>query len=122
MILYRSPWYFYASTTVTLFLEIAIIYCAPFITWIFDLKWSAGETFFSEYSVVIALRWLIVIIFQLPLLLNCFSTIILFFNFIVYSMRKVLIIAKSRSRNPDGTFAEEEEGPKRRGRPKNKSA
>ena len=109
---------------VTLLLEIAIIYCAPFITWVLDLKWSAGETFFSEYSVVIALRWFIVIIFQLPLLLNCFSTIIYFFNFIVYSMRKALAMAKKiqyRNRNPDGTFAEDENLiPKRRGRPKNK--
>ena len=35
-------------------LEIAIIYCAPFLLWALDLDWTAGETFLSEYSAVIA--------------------------------------------------------------------
>ena len=85
-----------------------------------DLKWAAGETFWSEYSVVIALRWTVVIVFQLPLLLSCFSSTIYFMSFIVYSMRKVLVMIQKvhRTRNPDGTFASSEEEPvRRRGRP-----
>ena len=120
IILYRAPWYYYVSTTITLFIEIAIIYCAPFITWAMDLKWAAGETFWSEYSVVIALRWTVVIVFQLPLLLSCFSSTIYFMSFIVYSMRKALLMVQKvhRNRNPDGTFASSQEEPvKRRGRP-----
>ena len=123
-ILYRAPWYYYASTTITLFIEIAIVYCAPFITWAMDLQWVAGETFWSEYTVIIVIRWAVVIVFQLPLLLSCISSIIYSLNFFIYAIRKALSMAQRvhRHRNPDGTFAVNHEEPaRRRGRPaKNK--
>ena len=104
-------------------LEIAIIYCAPFLLWALDLDWTAGETFLSEYSAVIALRWSVIFIFQLPMLFYCFSAIISFVQLLLYLLRKAFIFAqkiqKVRNRNPDGSFAPDDEqaAPKRRGRP-----
>ena len=130
MILYRAPWYYYVSTTLALLLEIAIIYCSPFLTWALDLNWKAGDTFLSEYSVVIALRWTVVLIFQLPMLFYCFSALISTIQLFIYSLRNVLAIAKKfqngRNRNPDGSFAPEHDSgnsARRRGRPpKNNTA
>ena len=71
MVLYRAPWYFYASATITLFLECVIIHGAPFIIWAMNVHWKAGDTLMSEYSVVIGLRWCVVLLFQLPLFMSC---------------------------------------------------
>lgn len=125
MILYRAPWYYYVSTIVTLGLEISIMYSAPFVIWAFTLPWAAGDTFLSEYAIVIALRWTVVFIFQLPMLLSCLAAFVSSFQLIVYGLRRVLLLANKvrngRNRNPNGTFApdtDEEQIPiKRRGRP-----
>ena len=86
-----------------------------------NAKWIAGETAMSEYVIIIALRWTIVIIFQFPLLWSCCSTVFSVFDFLIHGLRKVAMIIRKRgrSRNQDGTFAMEDEtvGPKRRGRP-----
>ena len=125
MILYRAPWYYYATTTFCLFLECLVIYGAPFILWAINVNWHAGETFMSEYSIVIGLRWGFVIIFQLPMLIGCFSTAFSAFNLVVHTLRKAALFAQkvqnSRSRNQDGTFASEnsdyQSTTRRRGRP-----
>ena len=79
----------------------------------------------SEYAIVIGLRWVVVVVFQLPLLVSCLSTISAAFSLMIYSLRKVAAFARktSRNRNANGTFAVEDHiipsnsSGRRRGRP-----
>ena len=109
LILYQSPWYHYASTGAALILEEALIFFGAWIFWIMGLPNKAGETFLSEYSLIIGLRWMIVLVFQFQLLIEIFRLFLSMLELVVYFLRRLAFLAsdvkKIRTRNDDGTFA-----------------
>ena len=90
--------------------------------WILGLQYKAGETFLSEYSAIIMMRWTIVLVFEFQLLIEVFRVIISMLELSIYSLRRVASFAgdlkRRRSRNTDGTFASESEIDRRPGRPR----
>lgn len=89
---------------VTFVLEKTVMLMAPYLIWYLDLDYKAGETVISEYSFIIAMRWAIITIFQLPLLITAINTILLFCNSAIGGIQKLADYAKRRPRAADGTF------------------
>lgn len=95
---------------VTFILENILIVVAPYIKWYLDLEWEAGVSLFSEYSIIIAMRWIIIIVFQLPLLIAVFHLNITCINLVLDGMRKLNEMANRQTygqnnhRAADGTF------------------
>ena len=85
-IIHQSSRQYFAVTFITLALEISILSFAPWFIWLMDAPFKAGETFLSQYSLVIMIRWLVVLIFQLPLL----TSIIQFFAGLVFQLMEML--------------------------------
>ena len=49
-------------------LEIVIISTSPWLFWMMDLSFKAGDTLISEYSFIILMRWLVIIVIERSLL------------------------------------------------------
>ena len=96
-------------------LEISILNFSPWLFWLLDLPFKAGITFISEYSIVVAFRWMVIIIFQLPLFLSILHFIRSLFDRGLFALRT--LGAKQQPRNPDGTFGSINQN-KALGRPK----
>ena len=70
LLLNQSPYQFYIITGITLGLEIIIMACGPWVFWMMDAPFKAGVTVISEYSIVLCLRLIVILIFERSLLEN----------------------------------------------------
>ena len=119
MIIFLSPWHHYVATACALILEETIFYGGSWVFWLVDSPNKAGETFVSEYTLIISIRWITVLIFQRSLLIEVIKMTLSIFSLVIYGLRKLIYLTKSgRERNSDGTFAPSID--KKVGRPKRK--
>ena len=72
LIINKAQVKYFIVTFAILAVEIFIITVAPWFCWAMDLPFRAGVTIISEYSLVIFIRWFVVLIFQYAI----FSSII----------------------------------------------
>ena len=68
LICHQSSKNYFVITLVTLALEITILTFAPWFIWLMDAPYQAGTTFVSQYSLIIFIRWFVVLIFQYTLI------------------------------------------------------
>ena len=94
---------FYFFTGITLLLEVGIISIGPWFVWLVDAPVKAGVTLVSEYSIIVAMRWTVILLLQFDM----FQSVLLFFYSII---NKILLALRNlgdneQPRNSDGTFA-----------------
>ena len=76
----------------------------PYVIWYMDLPYQAGVTIISEYSVILTMRWIIIVVLQLPLLLSFFNAAVTVVNLLLNSLQKLADFANRSPRAADGTF------------------
>ena len=86
MVIHQSPWYHYLATTIAFILEEIILFSSAWLVWITDAPYKAGETIISEYLLIIAIRWLTVLIFEFSLLTYVIRAIFAVFELVIYGI------------------------------------
>lgn len=69
-LLHQSSRNYILTTLAALILEVFILTIAPWFIWLMDLPYQAGVTLVSQYSIVILIRWLTVLLFQYDLFVS----------------------------------------------------
>ena len=111
LLLYNSPIKYYYFVFVTLILENLILVFAPWFFWLLDANVKAGETFVSEYSIIVIIRWAVVLLLEFPLFSATIEFIVSLLNRLINTLKK--LGNGEQPRNSDGTFSSN-----RLGRPK----
>ena len=111
LLLYNSPRKYYYFTIGTLILENLIIAFGPWFFWLLDAPVKAGVTFISEYTIIITVRWAVVLILEFPLFSSILQLVVSIINRILNTLRR--LGDSEQPRNADGTFSST-----RLGRPK----
>ena len=102
LLIYKAPRKYYFFTALTLALETSIITFGPYFIWLTDAPFKAGISFISEYSVIIAIRWIVVVLLEFEM----FQSILHFLYSLCDKVLKTLrSIGSEQPRNADGTFA-----------------
>ena len=109
---------FYFITSVCLILEIVIMSCAPWLFWMTDAPFRAGQTFISEYSIILLLRFLIILIFQRRLLSSIIHLIVGFFKRLLLSIRLLSTFSTDEQENIDTQVNQIEQVRRGVGRPR----
>ena len=77
----------------TLVLELVVITMAPSFWWLIDAPYLAGTTFISEYSLIILLRWMVILTFQYQLFSYILNLAFGLATFVINTLRKVAPIS-----------------------------
>ena len=105
MILNQSPWYYYLATAVVFAIEEVLIATGPLMFWALDAPYKAGVTLISEYFFIIALRWIVVLLFEFQMLIDIFRLAVTFVKASLGQVRRLGRFNVIQGRNADGTFA-----------------
>ena len=104
---------------VTLVLEVLIIATAPWFFWVADLPFRAGVTFISEYSFIIALRLIVVLIFQRSLLVSIINLLTGLGNRLLEAVRMLAYFSPTQQQSEEHSSLQVQQPPVRGvGRPR----
>ena len=103
LLIYNAPGKYFSFTFGTFVLENLILAFGPLFFWLLDAPLKAGVTFVSEYSIVITLRWLTILLLEFPLLCSILHFVSSLGNRALLMLRR--LGESEQPRNADGTFA-----------------